>query len=172
MVTKTKTANYLNYGLLIHTWRNEIKFSTEMVSTDTRIPQERLVALENGLEKPTNLTEISLRQGISLSFLEQLFLRLKKNNLVLSARGPNGGYVLSKSPEEIKLSSIIKAVDERIKTLGCKKESKKGCNGKSIKCITHNLWDELETHINNFFEKNTLKDIIYRVNEDQQKELN
>jgi hypothetical protein len=53
MVTKTKTANYLNYGLLIHTWRNEIKFSTEMVSTDTRIPQERLVALENGLEKPT-----------------------------------------------------------------------------------------------------------------------
>ena len=72
----------------------------------------------------------------------------------------------------IKLSSIIKAVDERIKTLVCKRESKKGCNGKSIKCITHNLWDELEIHINNFFEKNTLKDIVYRVHKDQQRELN
>ena len=108
---------------------------------------------------PINLTEISLRQGISLSFLEQLFLRLKKNNLVLSSRGPRGGYILSKAPEEIKLSSIIKAVDEKIKTVKCKKESKRGCNGKSIKCITHDLWDELETHINSFFEQNTLKDI-------------
>ena len=127
---------------------------------------------KNNVKEPISLTEISLRQGISLSFLEQLFLRLKKNNLVLSARGPNGGYVLSKSPEEIKLSSIIKAVDERVKTLGCKRESKKGCNGKSIKCITHNLWDELEIHINNFFERNTLKDIVYKAHRDQQRELN
>ena len=112
-------------------------------------------------QKPINLTEISLRQGISLSFLEQLFLKLKKNNLVLSARGPNGGYILSKEPSEIKLSSIINAVDEKIKTVKCKRESKKGCNGKAVKCITHDLWDELENHINTFFEKNTLKDIVY-----------
>ena len=123
-------------------------------------------------DQPTSLTEISLRQGISISFLEQIFLKLKRNNLVKSSRGPSGGYLLAQSPEEIKLSSIIKAVDERVKTLGCKRESKKGCNGKSIKCITHNLWDELEIHINNFFEKNTLKDIIYRLNRDQQRELN
>ena len=123
-------------------------------------------------KQPTNLTEISLRQGISISFLEQIFLKLKKNNLVQSSRGPSGGYLLTKSPEEIKLSSIIKAVDEKVRTLACKKESKKGCNGKSIKCITHNLWDELETHINDFFEKNTLKDIIYRVNIHQKRELN
>jgi len=121
---------------------------------------------------PISLTEISLRQGISISFLEQIFLELKKSNLVKSSRGPSGGYLLTKSPEEIKLSSIIKAVDEKVKTLGCKRESKKGCNGKSIKCITHNLWDELEIHINNFFEKNTLKDIIYRVHRDRQRELN
>jgi len=123
-------------------------------------------------ERPISLTEISLRQGISISFLEQIFLKLKRSNLVQSSRGPSGGYLLTKSPEEIKLSSIIEAVDEKVKTMGCKKESKKGCTGKSIKCITHSLWDDLENHINNFFEKNTLKDIIYRVGKNQQKEIN
>ena len=118
---------------------------------------------------PLSLNEISLRQGISLSFLEQIFLKLKKYNLVQSARGPLGGYLLAKSPEQIKLSSIINAVDEKVKTLGCKKESKKSCNGKSIKCITHDLWNELEIHINSFFEKNTLNDIIYKINNAQQK---
>ena len=127
---------------------------------------------KNEVKKPTSLTEISLRQGISLSFLEQLFLRLKKNNLVYSARGPRGGYILSRAPEEIKLLSIIKAVDEKIKTVKCKKSSKKGCNGKSIKCITHNLWDDLETHINNFFERNTLKDILFKETRYEKKELN
>ena len=122
--------------------------------------------------EPTNLSEISLRQGISLSFLEQIFSKLKKNNLVYSSRGPSGGYLLSKSPDEIKLSSIIKAVDEKVKTVGCKKESKKGCTGKSIKCITHNLWDDLENHINSFFEKNTLNDILFKSTRDKQKELN
>ena len=80
--------------------------------------------------------------------------------------------MLSKAPEDIKLSCIIKAVDEKVKTIACKKESKKGCNGKSIKCITHNLFDDLEKHINSFFERNTLKDIIYKENKKQQRELN
>jgi len=127
---------------------------------------------KNNDKKPTNLKEISLRQGISISFLEQLFLKLRKNNLVKSARGPSGGYVLSRPPEEIKLLNIINAVDEKIKTLKCKKESKKGCNGKSVKCITHNLWDDLEAHINNFFEKNTLRDILYKETKYEQKEIN
>ena len=120
---------------------------------------------------PTSLTEISLRQGISISYLEQLFLKLRKNNLVQSVRGPSGGYMLIKSPEKIKLLSIISAVDEKIKTVKCKKESKKGCNGKSIKCITHNLWDDLETHINKFFEDNTLNDILFKEVRNNSKEL-
>ena len=126
---------------------------------------------KNYVNKPTSLTEISLRQGISISFLEQIFLKLKKNNLVQSSRGPLGGYVLTKSPDEIKLSSIIKAIDEKVKTVKCKKESKKGCNGKSIKCITHNLWDDLENHINKFFEENTLNDILFKEVRNNSKEL-
>ena len=117
---------------------------------------------KSNAKEPTSLTEISLRQGISIDYLEQLFLKLRKNNLVQSARGPLGGYILSKPPGEIKLLSIISAVDEKIKTVKCRKESKKGCNGKSIKCITHNLWDDLETHINKFFEDNTLNDILFK----------
>ena len=117
---------------------------------------------KSNIKKPTSLAEISLRQGISVSYLEQLFLKLRKNNLVQSVRGPLGGYVLTKYPEQIKLLSIINAVDEKIKTVKCKKESKKGCNGKSIKCITHNLWDDLEIHINKFFESNTLNDILFK----------
>ena len=126
---------------------------------------------KNNLKEPTSLTEISLRQGISINYLEQLFLKLRKNNLVQSARGPSGGYLLTKPPEEIKLLSIISAVDEKIKTVKCKKESKKGCNGKSIKCITHNLWDDLETHINKFFEDNTLKDILFKEVRNKSEEL-
>ena len=126
---------------------------------------------KNNVKEPTNLTEISLRQGISISFLEQLFLKLRKDNLVKSVRGPLGGYVLNKPPEEIKLLSIINAVDEKIKTVKCRKESKKGCNGKSIKCITHNLWDDLETHINKFFEDNTLNDVLFREAKNNSEEL-
>tara|TARA_B100001123_G_scaffold417737_1_gene520848 strand:+ start:263 stop:694 length:432 start_codon:yes stop_codon:yes gene_type:complete len=111
-------------------------------------------------ENPVSLRDISLRQGISLNYLEQIFSKLKKNNIVKSIRGTNGGYILTKNPDQIKLTNIFYAVDERIKTLQCKKESKKGCNGKLTKCITHNLWDELESHINDFFNKKNLGDLI------------
>ena len=126
---------------------------------------------KSNVKEPTSLTAISLRQGISISYLEQLFLKLRKNNLVQSARGPSGGYVLSRPPEEIKLLSIISAVDEKIKTVKCRKESKKGCNGKSIKCITHNLWDDLEAHINKFFHDNTLSDILFKEVRNNSEEL-
>ena len=117
-----------------------------------------LAAIKN--LKPVSLKEIAIRQNISLSYLEQLFLKLKNNNLVKSVRGPQGGYVLEKNAKDIKLSSIIFAVNEEVKTLNCKKESKKGCGGRSVKCITHNLWDDLEKHINGFFESKNLNDLV------------
>jgi Rrf2 family iron-sulfur cluster assembly transcriptional regulator len=109
---------------------------------------------------PTSLTDISLRQNISLPYLEQIFIKLINKNLVKSTRGAKGGYVFGKSADDIKISNIISAVDEEVKMLNCKKESKKGCNNKSTKCITHNLWDQLDQHINNFFEKVKLQDLI------------
>ena len=110
--------------------------------------------------KPVSLRDISLRQNISLIYLEQIFSKLKKNNIVKSSRGINGGYILTKNPDQIKLSNIFFAVDEKVKTMQCKKDSKKGCNGKNTKCITHNLWDELEVYINEFFNKKNLGDLI------------
>ena len=111
-------------------------------------------------QNPVSLRDISLRQNISLVYLEQIFSKLKKNNIVKSIRGTNGGYILTRHPEQIKLSNIFSALDEKIKTVQCKRESKKGCNGKLTKCITHNLWDDLEMHINNFFEKKNLGDLL------------
>ena len=112
--------------------------------------------------KPVSLTEISARQNISLAYLEQLFINLKQNKLVKSVRGVKGGYALEKPASEIRLSNIFHAVNEEIKTLNCKKDSKKGCNNKSIKCITHNLWDKLDIHINGFFESVKLEELIKR----------
>ena len=110
--------------------------------------------------KPISLRDISLRQSISLQYLEQIFLKLKKHNIVKSVRGSNGGYVLSKNSNNIKLSEIFLALNENVKTIGCDKNSKKGCNGRSTKCITHNLWDDLEKHINVFFESKSLNDFL------------
>ena len=111
-------------------------------------------------QNPVSLRDISLRQNISLVYLEQIFSKLKKNNIVKSIRGTNGGYILTSDPGQIKLSNIFSAVDEKVKTLQCKRESKRGCNGRSTKCITHYLWDVLEMHINDFFDKKNLGDLL------------
>ena len=124
-----------------------------------------LARFDNG--SPISLRDISLRQGISLLYLEQIFSKLKKDNIVKSIRGVNGGYILTKNPNEIKLSNIFSAVHEEVKTVQCKKESKRGCNGRSTKCITQNLWDELEIHIQHFFNKKNLGDLIKGNNENR-----
>ena len=108
---------------------------------------------------PVSLRDISLRQNISLLYLEQIFLKLRKYKIVESIRGTKGGYKLSRNATEIKLSEIFSAVNENVKTVRCIKHLKKGCNGKSIKCNTHNLWDELDCYINSFFEKKLLSDL-------------
>ncbi len=113
---------------------------------------------------PVSLRDISLRQNISLLYLEQIFLRLKKYKIVKGIRGTKGGYNLEREATEIKLSEILLAVDENIKTVRCIKHLKKGCNGKSIKCNTHKLWDELDGHINSFFEKKLLSDLAHKNN--------
>ena len=114
----------------------------------------------NANTEAINLREISLRQNISLAYLEQIFIKLKNKKLVRGIRGATGGYTLERPASEIKLSHIISAVDEEVKMLNCKKNSKKGCNNKSTKCITHNLWDELDQHIHGFFEKVKLQDLV------------
>ena len=116
----------------------------------------------NANNGPISLSEISIRQNISLPYLEQIFIKLKENKLVRSSRGATGGYILEKPASEIRLSNIFYAVDEEVKTLNCKKNSKRGCNNKSYKCITHNLWDQLDKHINGFFEKVKLQDLTRR----------
>ncbi len=109
--------------------------------------------------KPVSLKDVSLRQNISLSYLEQLFSKLKNRKLVKSVRGPLGGYILEKTPKDIKISNIIFAVDEEVKTLNCNRDSKKSCQGKSVRCITHHLWVDLEQHINDFFDSTNLGDL-------------
>ena len=92
-------------------------------------------------------------------------IKVRKKEIDKSVKGTQGGYVLNKKMKEIRLTNIFDAVDEKVKTVQCKKESKKGCNGKLTKCVTHNLWDELENHINNFFEQKTLEDLVKEKNE-------
>ena len=131
------------------------------LNSKSRYAVMALADIANFNEKsPVSLRDISLRQNISLVYLEQIFSKLKKNNIVKSIRGTNGGYILSDDPNQIKLSSIFSAVGEKVKTLQCKRESKRGCNGRSTKCITHYLWDDLEMHINNFFDKKNLADLL------------
>lgn len=103
------------------------------------------------------LIDISRRQNVSLSYLEQLFSKLRRSDLVLSLRGPGGGYKLKNSPEDTSVSSIILAVDEPLDIRRCK--GKGNCNN-NAQCITHNLWDDLGNQISEFLSKRTLRDLI------------
>jgi|TARA_B100000212_G_scaffold308358_1_gene258059 Rrf2 family iron-sulfur cluster assembly transcriptional regulator len=112
---------------------------------------------------PISLPEISHRQNISLSYLEQLFSRLKKSGLVDSIKGPGGGYILSKDANEIVISEVIQAVDEDLETTAC--NGKSNCHN-NHQCISHNLWQDLGTEINNFLSDITLKQVIAKNNSD------
>lgn len=107
-----------------------------------------------------SLSDIALRQGISLSFLEQLFGKLRRAGVVESHRGASGGYSLCSAPGVLSLDRIIHAVDEDIKAHGCDPSSRKACNGLTGKCLTHGLWGALENHIESFLADITIDDVI------------
>ncbi len=108
---------------------------------------------------PVSLLTISQRQNISLSYLEQIFSRLKKANIVKSVKGPGGGYFLGKNLEEITVAQIIKAIGEPIKMTRCNKVKKSCTNSGSTKCKTHHLWHGLENKIYEYLNSISLKDI-------------
>ncbi|MCW5730711.1 MAG: Rrf2 family transcriptional regulator [Alphaproteobacteria bacterium] len=119
-----------------------------------------LAAHSNG--RPISLADIAGRQEISLSYLEQLFGRLRKGGLVRSVRGPGGGYLLGRSSQETRIADIVLAVDEPIRATRCKSGSPKGCHGNSGRCLTHDLWEELGNHIHLFLNSVSLADVVGR----------
>jgi len=118
------------------------------------------LALHYG-QGPINLAEISSRQCISLSYLEQLFSRLRKKGLVASARGPGGGYLLGHASEDISVSDVIHAVDESVDATRC--GGSRDCQGEGG-CLTHDLWFELSQQINDFLCGITLADLVEQRN--------
>ncbi|ACZ77906.1 MULTISPECIES: Fe-S cluster assembly transcriptional regulator IscR [Dickeya] len=108
-------------------------------------------------EGPVPLADISERQGISLSYLEQLFSRLRKHGLVASVRGPGGGYLLGKDSAEIAVGSVISAVDESVDATRC--QGKEGCQG-GDRCLTHTLWRDLSDRISEFLNNITLDELV------------
>ncbi|PCJ33542.1 MAG: Fe-S cluster assembly transcriptional regulator IscR [Moraxellaceae bacterium] len=116
------------------------------------------LALHAG-EKPISLADISERQGISISYLEQLFAKLRKNELVSSVRGPGGGYRLSRKGSEIFVAQVVDAVDESVDVTRC--ESQSNCqNGEP--CLTHFLWEDLSQQLHDFLSNISLQSLVDR----------
>ncbi|MEL6790286.1 MAG: Rrf2 family transcriptional regulator [Pseudomonadota bacterium] len=112
--------------------------------------------------KPVSLSDVSVRQGISLSYLEQLFGKLRRAGLVESARGVGGGYWLARRASDVRIGDIVRAVDEPMRATACAPGSAKGCQGLSARCLTHDLWDELSRQIEIFLNAISLDDIVER----------
>jgi Rrf2 family iron-sulfur cluster assembly transcriptional regulator len=117
-----------------------------------------LARCEVRADRATALAEIAHRQEISLSYLEQLFARLRRKGLVTSARGPGGGYRLARSPEDTRISDIIHAVDEPLRATRCSQS--KGCMTKGERCLTHDLWEDLGQRIEDYLASVSLADVI------------
>ena len=109
---------------------------------------------------PCNLTNVSIRQNISLAYLERIFNDLKKANLVESQKGPGGGYRLSKDSSKIQILEIFNAIDEKIKATGCSNNPNAFCTGKGNKCLTHNFWEDLEDLIGSYLQSVSLNDLV------------
>ena len=112
--------------------------------------------------RPVSLADIAERQEISLSYLEQLFAKLRRGGLVSSVRGPGGGYLLAHLAEETRVSDIILAVDEPIHATRCTPGQPFGCRANKSRCLTHDLWEELGNQIYLYLSSVTLADIVAR----------
>lgn len=131
------------------------------LSTKGRYAVMALVDLASqGGGRPVSLADISTRQEISLSYLEQLFAKLRRSGLVKSVRGPGGGYLLARSAEDTRISDAILAVDEPIRATRCKPESAAGCQADKSRCLTHDLWEELTRQIHLFLSTVSLADVV------------
>lgn len=108
---------------------------------------------------PVSLADISARQGISLSYLEQLFARLRQFNLVKSVRGPGGGYQLAATTAEISVAQVVDAVSESLDATRC--EGKGNCQEGEV-CLTHHLWQDLSSQIHRFLNSISLADLVAR----------
>jgi Rrf2 family transcriptional regulator, iron-sulfur cluster assembly transcription factor len=113
----------------------------------------------NGIDRPVSLADISGRQDISLSYLEQLFAKLRRNNLVSSVRGPGGGYRLSRSGDQIFVAQIIDAVNETVDATGC---GGSGDCQQGEMCLTHHLWCDLSDQIHGFLSEISLSNLVER----------
>ena len=118
------------------------------------------LAQHEAANRPVSLADIAQRQEISLSYLEQLFAKLRRSGLVKSVRGPGGGYRLSRPSSELRIADVILAVDEPIAATRCKPGSAKGCTGQGARCVTHDLWEELGRQIHVFLSSVSLADVV------------
>lgn len=133
------------------------------LSTKGRYAVMALVDLASQSDgRPVALADIAERQEISLSYLEQLFAKLRRGGLVRSVRGPGGGYLLARSAEETRISDAILAVDEPIRATRCKSGSAIGCRSNKSRCLTHDLWEELGNQIHIFLSSVSLADVCSR----------
>jgi Rrf2 family iron-sulfur cluster assembly transcriptional regulator len=130
------------------------------LSTKGRYAVMAMVDLaRHGNGAPVSLAEISERQEISLSYLEQLFAKLRRRGLVKSVRGPGGGYLLAHDRDETRISDIIVAVDEPIRAVRCTPGEAIGCRGDRTRCLTHDLWEELSKQIHLYLSSVSLGDV-------------
>lgn len=133
------------------------------LSTKGRYAVMAMVDLaRHGLGRPVPLSDIAARQEISLSYLEQLFAKLRRNGLVSSVRGPGGGYLLTHGRDATRISDIILAVDEPIRATRCRPGSGSGCRSDKARCLTHDLWEALGQEIHSFLSAVTVGDVLDR----------
>lgn len=133
------------------------------LSTKGRYAVMAMVDLaRSGEAKAVSLADVAARQEISLAYLEQLFARLKRAGLVVSVRGPGGGYRLAKPAADTPVLEVVRAVDEPLEVTRCASHGITGCLAGGAKCLTHDLWEALGDEIDGFLGRVSLDDVVQR----------